>query len=100
MIKIGEGHKSEVFELPDGRILKLFFPHFAELAPQEAEIAKVLAAAGVRAPRVDETLDTEGRPGLAALNAAGQPHRLGSPGRLLALHALSGWACNPRLPGR
>jgi aminoglycoside phosphotransferase (APT) family kinase protein len=64
MIKIGEGHKSEVFELPDGRILKLFFPHFAELAPQEAEIAKVLAAAGVRAPRVDETLDTEGRPGL------------------------------------
>lgn len=42
MIKIGEGHKSEVFLLPDGRILKLFFPHLAELAPEEAEIARSL----------------------------------------------------------
>ena len=64
MIKIGEGHKSEVFLLPDGRILKLFFPHFAELAPEESEVATMLAHAGVRAPRVDEVRDVDGRPGL------------------------------------
>lgn len=64
MIKIGEGHKSEVFLLPDGRILKLFFPHFAELAPEEAEIAAMLSHAGVQAPRVDEVCEVDGRPGL------------------------------------
>ena len=64
MIKIGEGHKSEVFLLPDGRILKLFFPHFSELAPEEAEIAAMLAHAGVQAPRVDEVREVDGRPGL------------------------------------
>ena len=64
MKKIGEGHKSEVFLMPDGRILKLFFPHFAYLAPEEAEIAVMLAHAGVHAPRVDESLEVDGRPGL------------------------------------
>lgn len=64
MIKIGEGHKSEVFLLPDGRILKLFFPHFAELAPEEAEIAVMLSHASVQAPRVDEVRNVDGRPGL------------------------------------
>lgn len=64
MIKIGSGDKSEVFLLDDGRILKLFVPHFACLAPDEAEIAHALARAGVDAPRVEETRNIDGRPAL------------------------------------
>ena len=64
MIKIGEGHKSEVFLRPDGRILKLFFPHFAFLASEEAELCGILARAGVQAPRVDDTIEIDGRPGI------------------------------------
>ncbi|MGH7563461.1 MAG: phosphotransferase family protein [Gemmatimonadota bacterium] len=64
MRKIGEGHKSEVFVLPDGRILKLFFPHFAYLAEMEAHLSGLLAQAGVHAPRVDEILEVDGRPGI------------------------------------
>ena len=64
MIKIGSGDKSEVFKLDDGRILKLFVPHFAYLAPDEAEIAHVLARAGVEAPRVEEVREIDGRPAL------------------------------------
>jgi hypothetical protein len=64
VIKIGEGHKSEVFLLPDGRILKLFFPHFAFLEPEEREVSLLLARAGVQAPRVDHTMEVDGRPGI------------------------------------
>lgn len=64
MTKIGEGHKSEVFLLDDGRILKLFFPHFAGLAPEEADIAAILARAEVDAPRVEDVVEVEGRPGI------------------------------------
>lgn len=64
MRPIGSGDKSEVFLLDDGRILKLFVPHFAYLAPDEAEIADALARAGVDAPRVEETREVEGRPAL------------------------------------
>lgn len=68
MKKIGEGDKSEVFELPDGRILKLFFPQHAGLAPTEAKIARILDAAGVRAPHLDEEREVDGRPGLVFSN--------------------------------
>ena len=64
MRKVGEGDKSEVFVLPDGRILKLFFGHYAELAPVEAELSTMLVHAGVDAPRVDECIDVDGRPGI------------------------------------
>ena len=64
MRKIGQGDKSEVFELPDGRILKLFVPHFASLAVVEAEISTMLARAGVCVPTVDEMLEIDGRPGI------------------------------------
>jgi len=68
MIKIGQGHKSEVFELPDGRVLKLFFSRFASLAPVEIAICDSLARAGVLAPRVDETIEVDGRPGIVFRN--------------------------------
>ena len=64
MRKIGEGDKSEVFALPDGRILKLFFDHHAELAPIEADLSSTLVRAGVDAPCVDECVDVDGRPGI------------------------------------
>ena len=64
MRKIGEGDKCEVFVMPDGRILKLFFGHYAELAPIEADLSTVLVQAGVDAPRVDECIDVDGRPGI------------------------------------
>lgn len=64
MRKIGSGHKSDVYELPDGRILKLFVPEFVALAPVEIEMSRLLAHAGVPAPRVSETMEVEGRPGI------------------------------------
>jgi hypothetical protein len=64
MKKIGSGHKSDVFLLPDGRILKLFVPEFVALAPEEAAIADMLERAGVDAPRVEEVREVEGRPAL------------------------------------
>jgi len=64
MKKIGEGHKSEVFVIDDGRILKLFFPHFAELAPAEADIAAILERSEVDAPRAEEVVEVDGRPGI------------------------------------
>lgn len=68
MKKIGEGDKSEVFELEDGRILKLFVPHFADLAPVEAEVTRQLERAGVVLPCVDEMLEVDGRPGIVFRN--------------------------------
>jgi len=64
MIKIGAGHKSEVFALPDGGVLKLFVPEFVSLAPVELEISRVLERAGVQAPRVDRTVVIDDRPGI------------------------------------
>ncbi|MGH7571187.1 MAG: phosphotransferase family protein [Gemmatimonadota bacterium] len=64
MRKVGQGDKSEVFVLPDGRILKLFFPRYASLADLEAQLSSVLDRAGVHAPRVDEMLEVDGRPGI------------------------------------
>ena len=99
MRKIGEGDKSEVFVLPDGRILKLFFDYHAALAPVEAEISASLARAGVAAPRVDEVTTIDGRPGLIFVNLSegktlgdavrSHPWRLVSAARELAdLHTL------------
>lgn len=68
MKKIGSGHKSDVFSLDDGRILKLFVPEFADLATEEAEIARVLESAGVNSPRYDEDVVIDGRPGIIFTN--------------------------------
>ena len=70
MKKIGSGHKSDVFSLDDGRILKLFVPEFAGLATEEAEIARILERAGVNAPRYDDDMVVDGRPGIIFTNLA------------------------------
>ena len=64
MRKIGQGDKSEVFAMPEGGILKLFFPRYTELAPVEQEISRLLAIAGVPAPRVERLIEVDGRLGL------------------------------------
>jgi len=64
MRKIGEGDKSEVFDLGDERILKLLKVKWAALAAPEADIAGMLQRAGVKAPRVLEVLERDGRPGI------------------------------------
>jgi len=68
MRKIGEGDKSEVFELDDGRILKLFKQKWIALAPTEADMAGKLERAGVDAPRVTEVRQQDGRPGIVFEN--------------------------------
>jgi len=68
MRKIGEGDKSEVFELDDGTILKLFKPKWVALAPVEAEMAVKLERAGVEAPRAAQVLEQAGRPGIRFVN--------------------------------
>lgn len=68
MRKIGSGHKSDVFVMPDGRILKLFVPEFTALAPEEIEISRLLERAGVEAPRVEDTVEIDGRPGIVLGN--------------------------------
>lgn len=111
MEKIGEGDKSEVFVLPDGRILKLFFAHHAQLAPEEAEISVILARAGVDAPRVDETMEIDGRPGLIFVNLAegqtlsdsvrSKPWRIVSSAReLAAMHASVHECSSKELPSQ
>ena len=64
MKKIGQGTKSEVFALPDGRILKLLLPEHAALAWQEVDILRHLAIASVTAPRVRDVVEMQGRPGV------------------------------------
>lgn len=70
MKKIGSGHKSDVFSLDDGRILKLFVPEFSSLAAEEAEIARILRRAGVNAPQYEEDRVVDGRPGIIFSNLA------------------------------
>jgi aminoglycoside phosphotransferase (APT) family kinase protein len=111
MRKIGEGDKSEVFVLPDGRILKLFFGHYAELAPIEAELSNVLVRAGVDAPYVDECVDVDGRPGIIFGNlpegitlsseVRKRPWRIVSAARSLArLHAAVHDSSSEELPSQ
>jgi aminoglycoside phosphotransferase (APT) family kinase protein len=111
MRKIGEGHKSEVFVLEDGRILKLFFPHFAYLAAEERNISAILARAGVDAPRVDEEREVDGRPALVfgnlpegqTLSAAIRKQTwriLSAAGNLARQHAMSHERSSSELPSQ
>lgn len=111
MRKIGQGDKSEVYVLSDGRILKLFFPHHASLADVEAHLSGLLARAGVRAPRVDEMVEVDGRPGIVFGNLReGQtvsrlvrkrPWRIHGAARQLAeLHAAVHECSAPELPSQ
>lgn len=111
MRKIGQGDKSEVYVLSDGRILKLFFPHHASLADVEAHLSALLARAGVHAPRVDEMVKVDGRPGIVFGNlregetvsrvVRERPWRIHGAARQLAeLHAAVHECRAPELPSQ
>lgn len=103
MKKLGQGTKSEVFLLPDGRILKLALPPYTSLAVEEARILAQLATAGVHAPRVAETMQIDGRFGLVFENmkvgetlsrlVQSRPWRIQAAGRELAMLHTAVHAC-------
>src|SRR5579859_8191865 len=59
------GRTAEVFAWGDGQVLKLFRAGwYADAGAHEAEIARVISAAGVPSPRVDEVVEVDGRSGV------------------------------------
>lgn len=95
---IAVGRTAEIYAWGDGQVLKLFRPGWsAEVARDEAAIARAAHAAGVPTPAVDDVIEVDGRVGivfervrgpsmLKALVAA--PWRLRSfASRLAELHA-------------
>jgi aminoglycoside phosphotransferase (APT) family kinase protein len=109
MKKLGTGGKSEVFELPDGRILKLLLREYQELAIDEARNIHILDRAGVPVPRLFDQVEIDGRIGLVFdspragrtlyEDLRARPWRMLKDARLLAeLHAgIHKHAC-PELP--
>lgn len=108
---LGQGTRSEVFALVDGRVLKLLLPDYASLADVEAGILSELAAAGVHAPRVDTIVELDGRPGLIFGNlrpgrtlsreVRARPWRIVAAAReLAALHAAVHLHTAPGLPSQ
>ena len=62
---IGRGYIAEVFAYGEGRVLKLLFDEDAEEeAEREAHITIAARNAGLPAPKVWETLNVNGRPGI------------------------------------
>jgi aminoglycoside phosphotransferase (APT) family kinase protein len=111
MRKIGEGDKSDVFLRDDGSVLKLFVPHYADLAPIEHDIADMLGRAGVLAPPVTEAIEVDGRPGLVfgtleaghtlSREVRARPWRVGAAARQLAeLHAAVNECHSSELPSQ
>jgi aminoglycoside phosphotransferase (APT) family kinase protein len=65
--KIAEGREAELFELPDGRVLRLMRAElrFAELAADlEFAALRAAASAGAPVPQVYERVERDGRPGI------------------------------------
>jgi tRNA A-37 threonylcarbamoyl transferase component Bud32 len=62
---IGQGREAEIFELRDGRVLKLLRTP-GPIARLAFEVAALVAArsAGVPVPQVYEEVSVDGRPGL------------------------------------
>ena len=62
---IGRGRTAEVFAYGDGEVVKLIWPNFPDrLGESEAEVAALVARAGVAAPAFMGTTRIEGRIGL------------------------------------
>lgn len=64
-IVIGRGMRSEIIAWGDGRVLKLYHAGTpAQAVAREAEATRRVAQLGVPAPRVHETVEVDGRPGI------------------------------------
>jgi Ser/Thr protein kinase RdoA (MazF antagonist) len=63
--KIGEGREAELFDLGEGRVLRLYRSANDEMeARRQANLLKEIAQLGIRVPRVYETITAVGRPGI------------------------------------
>ena len=62
--ELGRGVSSRVYAWGDGRVVKVFEPEFASLAPTEAERAAAVHRAGVPSPAVHGSVDVDGRVGI------------------------------------
>ncbi|MCX6048642.1 MAG: phosphotransferase [Chloroflexi bacterium] len=62
--RLAEGRAAELFAWGDDQVIKLFRnPHW-QAAEQEAQIARLAYANGVRTPHVYDIIESEGRPGI------------------------------------
>jgi aminoglycoside phosphotransferase (APT) family kinase protein len=107
---LATGRTAEIFAWDDGRVLKLFRPGWSmDVAEHEAEVARIIYAAGVPVPRIDELAEVDGRAGIIYERITGpsllkvlstRPWRLPAVARTLAevhaevhRHTVSGLPC-------
>jgi hypothetical protein len=64
MKALGSGRSADVYELPDGRILKLLRPDFSALAEVESRNLRALVPTGLSVPRLVDIVAVEGRSGM------------------------------------
>ncbi len=62
--RLAEGRAAELFAWGDNQVLKLFRNNHWAAAEQEAQIARLAYANGVRTPRVYDVIECENRPGI------------------------------------
>lgn len=109
--RIAAGRTAEIFAWGEGQVLKLLLPGFpAEDIAQEAAVTRLVHAAGLPVPAVQEVVEVTGRAGIVferidgpSMNEALQqrPGRIVYYARLLAdLHAAMHTHVMPDLPSR
>lgn len=62
--RLAQGRTAELFAWGDNQVLKLFRNNHWAAAEQEAQIARLAYANGVRTPRVYDIIESENRPGI------------------------------------
>lgn len=65
LTKVAEGREAEMFAWEDGKILRLFRGDFLRSTIEyQTNVLSTIAAAGIRVPRVYETIEVDGRTGV------------------------------------
>src|SRR5688572_11512086 len=63
--RLAEGRMAEVFEYGDGRVLKLFRAEASQWdIEHEVHNTRVVRESGFDAPRIDDVIEVNGRPGI------------------------------------
>ena len=64
--RIGQGRTAEIFTWGEDEVLKLFRPEFssAEVSAHEAELARMIYAAGAPSPAIGDLVEIDGRAGI------------------------------------
>ncbi len=70
---IGWGTTAEIYEWPQGRVIKLFYPHISlAFCRHEFRVMQEMNRLGLRAPQVYELIEYEGRNGIVYERIEGQ----------------------------